>query len=205
MYFSFRRQLTRSTFAFTVDANDQEYCFINTVLLHKNVKASLSAKEFSDLKQARMYENSGVERCPVKSLKFYLNHLPSQTKEDTLFPLVTKTGKISQSALIGKNTLGDLMKKLSNTLTLSKMYYNHCLRVTGINVMHESGMSHEAIATITGHKSTASVQRYIRTSDNQLKTASRCLSDAACFTNKNASLAESASDNIGKWKRIDKM
>lgn len=179
------RNLTRDTFGFTVDANGQEYCFIQCNLLHKNVKASLSAKEFSDMKQARMYENTCVERCPVKSLKSYINYLPPQTKDNALFPLITKTGKLSNLAVVGKNTLGDLLKNLSSQLALSKNYVNHCLRVTGINVMHESGMSNEAIAAVTGHKSSASVQRYIRTSDQQLQTASRCLSDVSCTTSKN--------------------
>lgn len=148
-----------------------------------------------------MYANSSADRCPVRSLKAYLNCLPSQTKDDTLFPLITKTGKLSPFAVVGKNTLGDLLKHLSNHLALSKTYFNHCLRVTGINVMHESGMSNEAIAAVTGHKSAASVQRYIRTSDDQLQTASRCLSDAACTSMKEipeAAPQTQAINNIGK-------
>ena len=56
---------------------------------------------------------------------------------------------------------------------------NHCVRVTGINVMHENGMSNEEIAVVTGQKALSSVQRYIRTTDNHLKRASDCLS-AGC-------------------------
>jgi len=178
------RNLTRDTFGFTVDANGQEYCFIQRNLLHKSVKASLSAKEFSDMKQARMYENTCVERYPVKSLKSYINYPSPQTK-DVLFFLITNTGKLSNLAVVGKNTLGNLLKNLSSQLALSKNYVNHCLRVLGINVMHESRISNEAIAAVTGHKSSASVQRYVRTSDQQLQTASRCLSDVSCTASKN--------------------
>lgn len=39
-------------------------------------------------------------------------------------------------------------------------------------------MSNSEIATVTGQKSTASVQRYIRTSDRQLKRVSDCLTGA---------------------------
>ena len=79
---------------------------------------------------------------------------------------------------MGKDSLGDLLSQLSKELKLSKRYTNHCVRVTGINIMHEKGMSNSEIATVTGQKSTASVQRYIRTSDRQLKRASDCLAYA---------------------------
>jgi len=143
-------------------------CYIQLNMIHKNVKASLSSKEFSNLKQAMMYSTSTHGRDPVKLLQTYLSMLPTETKDDCLLPLVIRTGKISQSACMGKETLGSLMKTLSRKLVLSKSYVNHCLRVTGIIEMHESGMSNEAIAAVTGHKSASSVQRYLRTSDEHL-------------------------------------
>lgn len=42
-----------------------------------------------------------------------------------------------------------------------------------------------APASLICIRSSASVQRYIRTSDQQLQTASRCLSDVSCTTSKN--------------------
>ena len=75
-----------------------------------------------------------------------LNILPGITKDNTYFLSSQTTGKISK----GKDSLGDLMKKLSANLILSKKYVNHCVRVTGINVLHENGMSNEDIAIVTG-------------------------------------------------------
>ena len=43
-------------------------------------------------------------------------------------------------------------------------------------MIHENGMSNEEIAVVTGQKASSTVQRYIRTSNNNLKRASNCLS-----------------------------
>lgn len=61
---------------------------------------------------------------------------------------------------VGKNTLDTLMSTLSKTVGLSKRYTNHCLRVTAITVLKESGASNEEIASFSGHKNPGSVQRY---------------------------------------------
>lgn len=174
------RQLKRNSFDFSLDSEGKEFCFIRFNMLHKNVKASTSSKDFSDLKQARMYSRPEDPRCPVKSLKEYLTALPETTKEDVLFPLVTKGGKFSSQCVSGKDSLGNLLKRLSKKLGLSKMYVNHCVRVTGINVLHERGMGNEAIAAVTGHKSSVSVQRYIRTSESHLRSASDALASSFC-------------------------
>ena len=65
----------------------------------ENDKASLYGEEFFDLKQAKMYST-------------YKNIiLDVQTKENTLFPLIITSGKISMECVMGKDSLGDLIKK----------------------------------------------------------------------------------------------
>ena len=59
--------------------------------------------------------------------------------------------------VLGKDKLGSLMKALSEKAKLSKQYTNHCIRITGDNVLHESGLSNEEISMITGHKNTLSL------------------------------------------------
>jgi len=55
-----------------------------------------------------------------------------------------------------------------------------CMRhFTGVNILHDSGLSNEQIASVTGHKNPNSVQRYIRTSTDQLRKVSSTLSSAA--------------------------
>ena len=125
------RALTQKSIGFAVDDGGIEVAYLKTDMVSKNVKTSLSRKEFSDNKEARMYASTNGDKCPVNELKRYIDKLPSLTKEDCLFPLITRTGKISSVAICGKNTLGSLMNRLSLKLKLSKSYTNHCVRVTG--------------------------------------------------------------------------
>ena len=53
------------------------------------------------------------------------------------------------------------MSTLSKELSLSKRYTNHCVRVTGITVLREQGKSDEEIASVSGHKNAANIQRYM--------------------------------------------
>ena len=169
------RNLKKDTFAIaTNEGKKYMYVYIKTTLLSKNVKASLSSKEFRDMKKAKMYESEN--NCHVQKFMKYLSLLTSSTTENTLFPLITKNGKISSNALVGKDKLGNLMSRLSKVCQLSRKYTNHCIRVAGINMLHDGGFSDSTIATITGHKNSASVQRYHRSSESSVYNASNILS-----------------------------
>ena len=67
------------------------------------------------------------------------------------------------------------MANLSRKAGLSQRYTNHCLSVTGINLLHESGMSKTDIAGITDHKNERSLERYIRKNENNVIRASKVL------------------------------
>jgi len=83
-YFQLRGQetlksLKKDSIGFNIDG-EREYAFLKSDLLQKNVKPSLRLAEFSDYKNARMYEQKGNPMCPVKRLKNYLNLLPETIK-----------------------------------------------------------------------------------------------------------------------------
>ena len=70
------RHLSLSTFVLCSDVHNQTYLKINEILLSKNVKASLSAKEFSDIKEAKMYEEKNYpDKCPVVAFLMYKRKL----------------------------------------------------------------------------------------------------------------------------------
>lgn len=168
------RGLTKDTFEFALYEDNREYAFIKVPLLQKNVKASLNRKEFENLKEAKMASQKDG-RCPVATLKKYLDLLP-ETKNNALFPGIKKDGTFSTLVVLGKDNLGNFMSQVSEKVKLSKRYTNHCLRVTGINKMHDSGLSVEEIASVTGHKHSGSVQRYIRRDARKQIKASDILS-----------------------------
>lgn len=193
------RMLTKSCIGFSGNSESRLYAYIKVPLLQKNVKASLNPKDFEDLKLARMVEQRGDKHCPVARLQLYLSKLPCTIKDDNLFPKWNTTGRaFSQTQVIGKDKLGNLMSILSKKASLSKNYTNHCIRVTGINIMHDGGMSNEAIANVTGHKNAKSVQRYIRRNEKKLTNASNILGAAMGIKrSRESSTVNSAQDCVG--------
>ena len=164
------RELTPSSFEMCTDSDNRNYAKINHVFLSKNVKASLNAKEYENLKSARMYEQTDDPKNAYRALELYLSKLPKDC--DTLFPMPIKKPKkewYSDKKVLGKNTLGMMMKTISLGASLSSVYTNHCVRVTVVTNLKESGFSNDDIAGITGHKSTESVRRYIRKRKDQDK------------------------------------
>lgn len=63
---------------------------------------------------------------------------------------------------MGKDSLGNMMRAISEKAELSQMYSNHCVRVTIVSILHEKGFTADQISSVTGHKSTQSVTNYIR-------------------------------------------
>ena len=175
------RALTKASIGFATGQGNREFAFIRVNLMQKNVKASLKKKEYEDLKKAQMFaQGDDNEMCPLRRLKKYMELLPYETKMDTLFPKCLKASKLfSSQQVLGKDKLANLMAEMSELVPLRKRYTNHCLRVTGINLLHESGMTNAAIANITGHKNSNSVQRYIRSNAMNLSRANDVLA-AAC-------------------------
>ncbi|CAG2251361.1 KCTD1_15 [Mytilus edulis] len=127
----------------------------------------------------RMYA-TGTPMCPVLSFKKYLDKLnPNQTafwqrprdsfdEEDEIW---------YENKPLGKNTLGSMMKNISESANLCKSYTNHCVRATCITVLSDSGFEARHIVTISGHRNEQSVQNYVRdTSTAQKRDMSASIS-----------------------------
>jgi len=155
------RNMKCSTIVIKSDSSGAQYAVIDVPMASKNVKASLNSKEHTDFKQARMYEKSDKSCCPVEALKLYKDSFPSDADENT--PLFLKCTKNGLSKVpVGKTILSDFMKNLSKKLNLSKIYTNHCIRVTVVTIMREKNFPVKDIMLVTGHKNTSSVERYDR-------------------------------------------
>jgi hypothetical protein len=87
-----------------------------------------------------------------------------------------------ETAPVGKNTLGNLMVKISEDCGLSRKYKNHCIRSTCITVLDEGGVETRHIIGLSGHKSESSVKSYCsRLSDNKKREMSEILSETKMF------------------------
>lgn len=163
-------QLSKMSFSLKVDSDQKEYYCLNHELLSKNAKASIKSSEFEDLKKARMYAFPQDESCcPVIAFKLYLKKL-DECNSEHLFPkpcrnfstgLAERVWYVSKQTT-GTNTISTLMARLSNKLSLSKRYTNHCIRVTHITILKENGFNNTEIAANTGHKNPGSIERYSR-------------------------------------------
>lgn len=157
---------TKDLFLIGIDSDGFRYVEIRCDLLSKNVKASLSQKEYENLRSARIYENKeDSEKCIVGLFQEYLKKIPDGNQY--LFPLPLKIIKTPDTWYcdkkhLGKDALGQMMKKISKKSCLSTLYTNHCVRVTTISNLSRQGYSSEQISTVSGHKNVNSVQRYVR-------------------------------------------
>ena len=172
-------QLNKHSFEIDEDGEGRKFASINHNVLSKNIKASLSNTEFENLKTVRMYDNPNDESlCPVKSLEIYLEKIPESCTH--LFPQPVKNKKASawycEKRSLGKNPLGEMMQTISKAAGLSRMYTNHCVRVSVVSELHQQGFSAEDICTVTGHRSTGSVRNYVRIQkDHQKRKISEAL------------------------------
>lgn len=80
---------------------------------------------------------------------------------------------------IGKNSLGNMMAKISTECELSKRYTNHCVRSTCITALDDGGIDTRHIMGLSGHKSEKALHSYShRLSENKKRQMSDVLSTA---------------------------
>lgn len=71
---------------------------------------------------------------------------------------------------IYQKTVYQFIKKLSETLKLTKIYRNHCVRCTTVSKAKDKGLSNSGIRLITGHKDA----RGIAIMTGQVMKGSKC-------------------------------
>ena len=68
---------------------------------------------------------------------------------------------------VGENKIASFMSDLSKLVGLSKVYTNHCIRVTGATQLSRAKFSSHQIMAVTGHKSVNSLAMYQRVESNE--------------------------------------
>ena len=175
------RNLKKSSLESKVDSNNKRYWMITGPQKTKNNKASLSAKQFTSVKQSRIYEDPESGACPYEAISLYLGKI-QQCEKDTLFPKPRSSISIYgewyyRNQVLGKDMLGGMMARISKQCNLSRIYTNHCVRATYIKTLKDVGFTNEEICSLTGHKDERSVARYDkRQTDRALHKLSNGLS-----------------------------
>ena len=157
------KDLCSSDVSFTFDSDGKEYAYLQKPLTQKNVKPSLTPKDFDDRKQARMYATDNHGNCPVKTMRLYLSKIPTGCK--SLFPKPKKDASkecvLSETVCL-QTLLGTMMTQISNDAGLSKKYASHCIRSTVVTNLRDDGFERNEVCAITGHKNEKSIERYDR-------------------------------------------
>lgn len=181
--------LKKDSFIFKMDEDGNEFAEINYHEFTKNHR-----QEEKQLNKPRIYETK-TNTCPLASLKLYMSKLNPDCDR---FYQKARSGKKFDPKLndtwytpkpIGKNTLGDFMKKISKRLCLSSLYTNHCIRATCVTEMARGGFEARQIMKVTGHRSEVSLQTYDQdNSSSKKKDISAYLAGKINETNQNQSV-----------------
>ena len=90
-----------------------------------------------------MYGISGSPMDPINSLKFMLSKLHSECEALFQTPLINfgKSGTCwYKNEPLGKNTIAQLMPKISEKAGVSLFYTAHCVRASTITSLHQVGL-----------------------------------------------------------------
>ena len=167
MYFTGRRgkeglrSLTKKSFDLKTSPDGKEYIEINFNEATKKNQGDSTSSLADNLhnEHAIISEQEGSVRCPVNSFKHYMENLNDKCEAFFQYPNKNKDGYDNKP--IGKNSLGSMMKTISEKAKLSKVYTNHCIHKTTATGMHHQGYSLKEIANVTKHKNLQSLEHYI--------------------------------------------
>ena len=173
--------LKKDTFEVERDPSGASYvtCYCTEAI--KNVQGGhrQSDQDYSD---NRMYGES------VKIYQFYLSKLNPDC--DRLFQLPLPSFNIGTKYFsgvwfgnrpIGKNTLSNMMQRISKRAELSKVYTCHCVRASTITTLFHAGVPAEQIIALTKHKNTGSLKHYIDGLSTKQKTECSSLLSMSLF------------------------
>ena len=164
-HFGFRgrewlRSLTKSSILIKFcSTTNLRYVDLIKEMKEKNVNQSNP----ESCKQIVMYEKPNSRSCPVQAIQLYLSKIPQ--KSNVLFPkpkVKFQDTWYSETEVLGKHTLFDGMKTISELANLSKTYTNHCIRSSVVTSFSEQGFSPSDIQKVTGQKRIETIERYTK-------------------------------------------
>lgn len=159
------KRLKRQQILFKKDSNGNEYIMLEGLnIIQKNDQPALENTQ-KCCKEGRIYATDNSDLCPVTALRLFLEKLPKECQY--VFYKKNPNWKHSEywynsKMPMGVNTIGSLMKKISDEASLSKTYTGHCIRSTVVTNLFNKGVPLQEICCVTGHKESKSVKRYLR-------------------------------------------
>lgn len=155
----------------------------------------------------KAYE-TGDRKCPVACYKEFVYRRPEEAKspESPFFLAVHHQRKPEDRIWfskrpMGKNKIGQFLSSATKNLPLSTSgkFTNHSVRKTCIKTLLDSGVSHNNVAQLSGHKSLKSLDSYAVASHQQQRQMSKILSGKE--NSRPKPKAETAEAKSVKWYR----
>lgn len=133
-------------------------------------------------KVVRAYENvEKPQRCPVKLYKKYISHVPLETSDNSFYlrPLLKPKGNIwYYKKAAGRETLGNVVKKVIGNTGFDGHFTNHSLRRSFATNLYDNGVPEQVIQESTGHRSGEGVRAYKHTSSAMKRQMSAILNQS---------------------------
>ena len=170
-----------SQFEFLRDSCGETYVQYTEDIGLKTNKGGLKHRKV-DVKIVDMYQNSRIERCPVRILQLYLSLLPTNRVCTSLYlqPRKKYTSKCwFLDRPVGVNTLRNTVKDLCSKAGIPGFVTNHSLRASSATRMYDCDIPEQVIQEVTGHRSLA-VRGYKRTGEKLRKKASKAIAGNGC-------------------------
>jgi site-specific recombinase XerD len=140
----------------SLDFEDIEFVFEGLKIIVKKSKTDQFGEGF--MKGIPHFENSLY--CPVTSLKRWINF--SKIKKGPLFLRFSKGSKLTNTRLTDQSVALIIKEYLNKAGIDSKNYSGHSLRSGFATSAAEAGAEERSIMSMTGHKSSEMVRRYIK-------------------------------------------
>ena len=170
-----QRSLKKEDFVFKVDDVGREYAELKYNDAQKNHQGDSRKNQQSP----RMYGTED-EGCPLEALKLYINKLNPKCSAFYQQPRKQKW-TVADSVWfnnipLGINTLGQMMRRISESAGLSTTYTNHSIRATVCTILNDDGnYSDRVICSLTGHRNPQSLKNYCKASSKQKRSMSDAL------------------------------
>ena len=167
-----QRQVKKTSLVLKKDDNGDEYFLLNVELTSKNHPGGI-ADRHEPPATGRIQD-----RDQVFSVKYLLSRLHPQ--QEALFqkpkPNLRKGEQIwLENIPSGKNSLAQIMPKMSKVCGLSKMYTNHSVQATTAHRLSAAGATDRHIMQVTGHRNAMSLASYSKSTDEQQRNMTAVL------------------------------
>ena len=162
-----QRRLTKEMFILRKTPQGRRYYEMtrNFLMSTKNHQGGL--QDSTDESDGKMFEVPQSNRCPVKTLESFINHL--NPKVECLFQRPRYVCASFQpekeqvwytNSPVGEFTLCNMMKTMSRAAGIVPYITNHCVRATSVTVLSDHNVEARHIKAVTGHKSDQSIESY---------------------------------------------